>query len=110
MKTFATFAAAVLLAGCASAPPPAAAPAAPAAAAPPAWQQGRAADMAASPLAPLAGRNTATPPNEIALGKLKLPPRFQDRVVGPRHARRACHGPRRAGQDLHRHAGHRPRL
>jgi glucose/arabinose dehydrogenase len=78
-----------VLAGCASgpaAPPaapaaarPAAAAAAPAAAPapPPMWQQGRSADLAASPLAPLAGRNTATPPAEIALDRLKLPPGFK---------------------------------
>jgi hypothetical protein len=41
------------------------------------WQQGRNTDMAASPLAPLAGRNTATPPAEIALDRLKLPPGFK---------------------------------
>jgi glucose/arabinose dehydrogenase len=33
--------------------------------------------MAASTLAPLAGRNTATPPGEIALDKLRLPPGFR---------------------------------
>jgi glucose/arabinose dehydrogenase len=82
LKTLSTLAAAALLSACATAPAPApapapAAPAAPAAAPPPAWQQGRGADMAASPLAPVAGRNTATPPDEIAVGKLKLPPGFK---------------------------------
>jgi glucose/arabinose dehydrogenase len=43
----------------------------------PAWQQGRGADMAASRLAPLAGRLTATPPNEIPLQNLRLPPGFK---------------------------------
>ena len=77
-----------------SAPPPAAAPApapapaaapapakpAPAAAKPaappPAWQQGRSAALANSTLAPVAGRMTATPPSEIAIDKLKVPPGF----------------------------------
>jgi glucose/arabinose dehydrogenase len=81
LKTLSALAAAAVLAGCATAPAPAPAPAAPAAAPaaapPPAWQQGRGADMAASPLAPLAGRNTATPPSEIAVGKLKLPAGFK---------------------------------
>lgn len=84
-KTLSMLAAAAVLAGCASAPTPAPAPkpapaapaAAPAAAPPPAWQQGRSADMASSPLAPLPGRNTATPPGEIAIDKLKLPPGFK---------------------------------
>lgn len=82
-KTLGILAAAAALAGCATAPAPAPAPApaapaaAPAAPPPPAWQQGRGADMAGSPLAPLPGRNTATPPNEIAIDKLKLPPGFR---------------------------------
>lgn len=84
--TLATLATAVVLAGCASAPAPVsapaapaprAAPAAPAAAPPPAWQQGRGAHLAGSTLAPLPGRNTATPPGEIAVDKLKLPPGFR---------------------------------
>ncbi len=81
-KTLAMLAAVAVLAGCATAPAPAptpmsapVAPATPAAA--PAWQQGRGPAMAASPLAPLAGRNTATPPGEIAIDKLKLPPGFK---------------------------------
>lgn len=88
MKSMFVLAVAAILAGCATAPGPgpASSPApstAPAvagpaaAAAPPAWQQGRGADMAASPLAPVAGRNTATPPADIAVGKLKLPPGFK---------------------------------
>ncbi|GAP34340.1 PQQ-dependent sugar dehydrogenase [Piscinibacter sakaiensis] len=80
-----SLASALVLAACASAPTPSPAPApAPAAAAaaappaaPPAWQQGRGSDMAASTLAPLAGRNTATPPGEIALDRLRLPPGFR---------------------------------
>ncbi len=90
MKTLATLtglAAALVLAGCATAPAPTAAPAAaPAPAAPaatpaappaPAWTQGRSAAQAGSTLAPLAGRNTATPPSEIAIDKLKLPAGFK---------------------------------
>jgi len=72
------------LAACAPAPvqqasAPAAAPAAaaPAAAPPPAWQQGRPAAMATSTLAPLAGRNTATPPSEIPVGRIKAPAGFK---------------------------------
>ena len=57
----------------APAPAPAAAPAAP----PPAWQQGRLPDQANSRLAPLAGRNLATPPSEIPLASYKLPPGFK---------------------------------
>jgi glucose/arabinose dehydrogenase len=63
-------------------PPPAqqatsaaAAPAAPPA--PPAWQQGRPAALANSTLAPVAGRNTVTPPADIKLDRLKLPPGFK---------------------------------
>ncbi len=75
-------AAAMLLSACQSmtAPPVATpAPAAPAAAAapPPAWQQGRSAEMAASKLAPLAGKLTATPAAEIPLATFKLPPGFK---------------------------------
>jgi glucose/arabinose dehydrogenase len=67
-------AAAALLAACQSTPPPtAAAPAA----APPAWQQGRSADQDASPLAPHAGKMTATPASEIPVGNLRLPPGFK---------------------------------
>ncbi|MES2785845.1 MAG: PQQ-dependent sugar dehydrogenase [Pseudomonadota bacterium] len=43
----------------------------------PAWQQGRAPDQAASPLAPVAGRLTATPPAEIPLQNFRLPPGFK---------------------------------
>lgn len=79
-KTLAVVSAAFLLAACAPMQP--AAPTVSAAAAPvpanvPAWQQGRAADMAASRLAPLAGRLTATPPSEIPLQNLRLPPGFK---------------------------------
>ncbi len=63
----------------APAPKPATAPAAAPkpAAPPPIWQQGRSAAMASSTLAPLAGRMTATPPSEIPLDKLKVPPGFK---------------------------------
>lgn len=79
-KTLAVVSAAFLLAACAPMQP--AAPTVSAAAAPvpanvPAWQQGRATDMASSRLAPLAGRLTATPPNEIPLQNLRLPPGFK---------------------------------
>ena len=57
----------------AAAPAPAAAPAAP----PPAWQQGRTPDQANSRLAPVAGRNLATPPGDIPLSTYKLPPGFK---------------------------------
>ena len=65
----------LLAAGCAQKPmAPAAPAAAPAAAAPaPAWQQGRPAELANSTLAPVAGKLTVTPPNEIPLDKLKVP-------------------------------------
>jgi glucose/arabinose dehydrogenase len=56
--------------------PAAAAPAAP----PPAWQQGRSAAMANSPLAPLAGKNVATPASEIPIDRLKLPPGFKAEI------------------------------
>ena len=65
---------------CAPSKPPtqAAAPAAaPAAAAPPAWQQGRPATMANSTLAPLAGKLTVTPPNEIPVDRIKVPAGFK---------------------------------
>jgi glucose/arabinose dehydrogenase len=73
---------AVLLAlsGCQSAPPAPVATAqvaAPAAAAPPAWQQGRSAAQAASPLSPVAGKLTVTPAADIQLSRLKLPPGFK---------------------------------
>jgi glucose/arabinose dehydrogenase len=69
------------LGGCQTAPPAAMAPApavaAPAAAVPQAWQQGRSAAMASSPLAPVAGKLTVTPAADIDLSKLKLPPGFK---------------------------------
>ena len=76
----ATFASAAIAQQPAAPATPAAAPAAPAAAAaapPPAWQQGRSADQASSPLAPVAGRMTATPPSDIAIDKLQVPPGFK---------------------------------
>lgn len=72
--------AALLVAGCAqtpTAPPQVSAAAGPVPAGAPSWQQGRGADMAASPLAPVAGRMTATPPSEIPLQSLRLPPGFR---------------------------------
>jgi glucose/arabinose dehydrogenase len=88
LATTAALTAALLLGACAEAPKApmakpapapvvAAAPAAPPAPPPPAWQQGRSAALASSTLAPLPGRNTATPPAEIPLDKLKLPPGFR---------------------------------
>jgi glucose/arabinose dehydrogenase len=69
------------LAACQSMSPPPAAPAAAAAAAPPpAWQQGRTADQASSPLAPHAGKMTATPASELPLAGIKLPPGFKAEV------------------------------
>lgn len=70
------------LSGCQTAPPAASAPAVPAAAAPAApvpqaWEQGRSAAMAKSPLAPVAGKLTVTPAADIDLSKLKLPPGFK---------------------------------
>jgi glucose/arabinose dehydrogenase len=64
----------------AAAPAPSAAPApaaAPAAAPAPAWAQGRPADQANSRLAPIPGRLTATPPAEIPVDSLKVPPGFK---------------------------------
>ena len=46
----------------------------------PAWKQGMGADMSTSKLAPLAGKMTATPANEIPLNTLKLPPGFKIEV------------------------------
>ena len=46
----------------------------------PAWKQGMGADMSSSTLAPLAGKMTATPANEIPLNNLKLPPGFKIEV------------------------------
>lgn len=55
--------------------------AAPVAAAPaPAWKQGMGPDMATSKLAPMAGKMTVTPANEIPIDKLKLPPGFKIEV------------------------------
>lgn len=70
---------AVLAAGCAQNPPPPvlSAAAAPAPAGAPAWQQGRAGQYASSTLAPLPGKLTATPPGEIPVAKLKVPPGFK---------------------------------
>ena len=78
---------ALLAAGCAQTPPPTpqavvATPtvspvAAPVPAGVPAWQQGRAPEYAASQLAPLPGRLTVTPPAEIPLNRLRLPPGFR---------------------------------
>ncbi len=42
-----------------------------------AWQQGRTAEQANSTLAPLAGKLTVTPPEQIALDKLKVPAGFK---------------------------------
>ena len=47
---------------------------------PPAWQQGRTTDQAASPLAPVAGKLTATPVGELPIDKLKLPAGFKAEV------------------------------
>ena len=70
---------AALATGCANqaAAPAAPVAAAPAAAPPPAWQQGRPAELANSTLAPVAGKLTITPPNEIPLDKLKVPAGFK---------------------------------
>ena len=68
---------AIGLQGCSSGPNVAdAAKSAPA----PAWKQGMGADMSSSKLAPLAGKMTATPANEIPLNTLKLPPGFKIEV------------------------------
>jgi glucose/arabinose dehydrogenase len=70
---------ALVLAGCAQTPqqPTVSAAAAPLPANVPAWQQGRAADMAASPLAPHAGRNIAVPAADIPVRNLRVPPGFK---------------------------------
>ncbi|MGV3572177.1 MAG: PQQ-dependent sugar dehydrogenase [Ramlibacter sp.] len=78
-KSLALLSLALLVAGCAQTPPT---PTVTAAAAPlppgvPAWQQGRGSDMAASQLAPLAGRLTAVPPSEIPLQRLRVPAGFK---------------------------------
>lgn len=80
-------AAALALAGCAqttvapqaAAPAPAAAPAA-APAPQPAWKQGMPASMASSTLAPLAGKLTVTPADQIPLDRVKLPPGFKAEI------------------------------
>lgn len=81
VKPLALLSLALLVAGCAQTPssaPVAVSPAAaPVPAGVPAWQQGRGPDMAASRLAPLAGRLTAVPPSEIPLQNLRLPPGFK---------------------------------
>ena len=70
---------ALVLAGCAQTPPqPTISPVAqPLPANVPAWQQGRAPDMATSPLAPHAGRLTAVPPQDIPVRNLRVPPGFR---------------------------------
>ncbi|MFM7531527.1 MAG: hypothetical protein ACKO5J_03365 [Rubrivivax sp.] len=69
---------AALLAGCASQPaaPPTVSPVvnAPVQLA---WQQGRTPEQASSTLAPLAGKLTVTPPDQIPLDRLKVPPGFR---------------------------------
>jgi glucose/arabinose dehydrogenase len=67
----------LILSGCQTAPPAAQAPAPVAAAPAPAWQQGRSAAQASSPLAPHAGKLTVTPAADIPLNNLKLPPGFK---------------------------------
>jgi glucose/arabinose dehydrogenase len=58
------------------------------------WQQGRAAEMASSPLAPIAGKLTVTPASEIPLNKLKLPPGFKAEIwaTGMPGGRAMVHG------------------
>ena len=43
----------------------------------PGWAQGRPAELENSPLAPLPGKLTVTPPNDIPLDKLRVPPGFK---------------------------------
>ena len=50
---------------------------APAPAPAPAWQQGRSATQATSPLAPVAGKLTVTPASDIQINQLKLPAGFK---------------------------------
>ena len=84
-KTLMVLSLSLLLGACAEMMPPASAPAqavvSPAAQmlppTQPAWQQGRTPDQLTSQLAPLAGRLTATPPNEIPVNRLRLPPGFR---------------------------------
>ncbi|MFM8796020.1 MAG: hypothetical protein ACKOFK_04545, partial [Betaproteobacteria bacterium] len=71
-------AALALVAGCASQPPaPPTVSAVVTAPVAQAWQQGRTAEQANSTLAPLAGKLTVTPPEQIALDKLKVPAGFK---------------------------------
>src|SRR5262245_54077564 len=44
---------------------------------PPAWQQGRSAEQASSPLAPVPAPPAPTPASQIQVDKLKLPPGFK---------------------------------
>ena len=60
--------------------PPALAFAQQPAAAPPTWQQGRPDSMASSPLAPHAPRLTATAPDRIPIGSLRVPQGFKVEV------------------------------
>ena len=74
------------------------APAAP----PPAWQQGRSAEMANSPLAPLAPKLIVTKAADVPVDKLKLPPGFKievwaDSVPGIRAIARGDNGKYYAG-------------
>jgi glucose/arabinose dehydrogenase len=75
---FAIAAASAIVAGCAS-QPPAPPTVSPVVSAPVqlAWQQGRTPEQASSTLAPLAGRLTATPPEQIPLNRLKVPQGFK---------------------------------
>lgn len=70
------------LSGCAQmAPAPSVSAAAgPAPAGAPAWQQGRSAELAASKLAPHAGKLTATPAADIPIRNLKLPAGFKAEI------------------------------
>jgi glucose/arabinose dehydrogenase len=70
---------ALVLAGCAQTPPPATVSpvAMPLPANVPAWQQGRAPELATSPLAPHAARLTAVPAAEIPVRNLRVPPGFK---------------------------------
>jgi glucose/arabinose dehydrogenase len=87
LRSTALFAAsliAVALAGCAQAPvapsaPVATAPAAPAAV-PQAWEQGRGPAMKESTLAPVPGKLTVTPADQIPISKLQLPPGFKAEI------------------------------
>jgi glucose/arabinose dehydrogenase len=67
-----------IVAGCAS-QPPAPPTVSPVVSAPVqlAWQQGRTPEQGSSTLAPLAGRLTATPPDQIPLNRLKVPQGFK---------------------------------